>query len=269
MNSNQSADESRATRISQAFDHGKAFIAFVTAGDPSIERSAAYVEALVDGGADLIELGVPFSDPIAEGPVIQAADVRALQAGTTLDQVFALAAHLRRRVSVPIVLLTYLNPIFRRGYQDFFAQCATAGVDGVIVPDLPFEEQSELLDTAHSHGVHVITLVAPTSADRIRHIAQRATGFVYVVSSMGVTGERAHISTDVAALVDEIRRYTDTPVAVGFGIGTPEQAAAMAAVSDGVIVGSRIVSLIADNPDDTEPILRDYAASIIAAIRQH
>ena len=253
--------------IASAFDHGKAFIAFVTAGDPSIEKSEEYVEALVEGGADLIELGIPFSDPIAEGTVIQEADVRALKAGTKLDDVFALAARLTARVSVPLVFLTYLNPVFHLGYETFFARCQQAGVAGIIIPDLPFEEQPELLDIAAAHSVDVITLVAPTSAERIKKIAERARGFVYVVSSMGVTGVRSTITTDVASIVSAIKQHTDIPVAIGFGIGTPEQAATMAAVSDGVIVGSKIVSIIAAHPDDASDYLRDYARSIKAAIK--
>ncbi len=252
--------------IAQAFDHGKAFIAFLTAGDPSIERSLAYIEALVAGGADLIEIGIPFSDPIAEGPVIQAADQRALAGGTRMDDVFALAGRAHLAVAVPIVFLTYLNPVFHLGYETFFARCAAAGVSGVIIPDLPFEEQDELLGVARSQGVDLITLVAPTSAERIRRIAERATGFVYVVSSMGVTGMREAITTDVAALTAAIRRHTDVPLAVGFGIHSPEQAARMAAVSDGVIVGSQIVQIIADHPDDAGPLLTDYARRMKAAL---
>jgi len=251
--------------ITSAFDHGKAFIAFLTAGDPSIEKTAEYAEALAAGGADLIELGIPFSDPIAEGPVIQAADQRALAAGTDLDAVFDLAADLARRVSVPLVFLTYLNPVFHMGYERFFERCRNCGVSGVIVPDLPFEEQGELLDIARAAGVDVITLVAPTSADRIERIAKASRGFVYAVSSMGVTGMRNEITTDIAGMVAAIRQHTDTPVAIGFGIATPEQATAMAAVSDGVIVGSRIVQIIADHPQDAAPYLREYAESMKAA----
>jgi len=252
--------------VGHAFDHGKAFIAFVTAGDPSIDKSAEYVEALVAGGADLIELGIPFSDPIAEGPVIQAADSRALAAHVHLDDVFQLAATLSGKVDVPLVFLTYLNPVFHMGYERFFERCHEAGISGVIIPDLPFEEQDELLDVALAHGVDVITLVAPTSDDRIQRIADRAHGFVYVVSSMGVTGVRSEITTDIGAMVAAIKARTQVPVAIGFGIGSPDQAAAMAAVSDGVIVGSKIVSIIADHPDDAAPYLREYAASIKAAI---
>jgi len=252
--------------IAGAFDHGKAFIAFVTVGDPSIAKTAEYVEALVDGGADLIELGIPFSDPIAEGPVIQEADQRALNADTDLDTVFGLAADLNRRVDVPLVFLTYLNPVFHTGYKRFFERCQAAGISGVIIPDLPFEEQGELLVIAQASGVDVITLVAPTSADRIERIAKSARGFVYAVSSMGVTGVRNQITTDIDAMVAAIKQHTDIPVAVGFGISTPEQATAMAAVSDGVIVGSRIVKIIAEHPQDAAPYLRDYAASMKAAI---
>jgi len=263
---NRGPEPQRPIPLARAFDHGKAFLAFLTVGDPSIAKTAELVEALVAGGADLIELGIPFSDPIAEGPVIQAADARALSAGTRLDDVFELAGTVSRRVAVPLVFLTYLNPVFHLGYDRFFARCHETGVAGVIIPDLPFEEQGELLDIAAAHGVDIITLVAPTSEDRIARIAERARGFVYVVSSLGVTGVRTSITTDIGAMVSTIKAHTTVPVAIGFGIGTPEQAAAMAAVSDGVIVGSKIVSLIAQHADDAAPHLRAYAASIKAAI---
>jgi len=252
--------------IARAFDHGKAFIAFLTVGDPSVAKTAEYVEALVAGGADLIELGIPFSDPIAEGPVIQEADQRALDAGTDLDAVFDLAADVNRRVDVPLVFLTYLNPVFHTGYERFFDRCKTTGISGVIIPDLPFEEQGELLPIAQARGVDVVTLVAPTSADRIARIAEASRGFVYAVSSMGVTGVRSQITTDIGAMVTAIKQHTATPVAVGFGISTPEQARAMASVSDGVIVGSAIVNIIAAHPDDAAPHLRAYTKSIKDAI---
>ena len=252
--------------IAGAFDHGKAFIAFLTVGDPGAAKTAEYVEALVAGGADLIELGIPFSDPIAEGPVIQEADQRALDAGTDLEAVFDLAADVNQRVTVPLVFLTYLNPVFHTGYEHFFDRCKTAGISGVIIPDLPFEEQGELAPIAQARGVDVITLVAPTSADRIARIAEASHGFVYAVSSMGVTGVRSQITTDIGAMVAAIKQHTATPVAVGFGISTPDQARAMAAVSDGVIVGSAIVKIIAEHPQDAAPHLRDYAKSIKDAI---
>jgi tryptophan synthase alpha chain len=253
--------------IAAAFDHGKAFVAFVTAGDPTLDASYDNILALIDGGADLIEIGVPFSDPIAEGPVIQAANVRALSAGATIDGVFALAARVKAaRPAVPLVLLTYLNPVFHLRYERFCARCAESGVAGLVIPDLPFEEQGELKPIATAHGVDVITLVAPTSAERVRRIAGDAAGFVYLVSSLGVTGMRSRITTDLGAMAALIREASDVPVAVGFGVTTPEQAAEIAAVADGVIVGSKIVSLVAEFGLDAPEHLRDYARSIKAAI---
>jgi len=254
------------TDIAHAFDHGKAFIAFVTAGDPTIDESIAYAQALVEGGADLIELGIPFWDPIAEGPVIQAANVRALTAGANVASVFEMAGRLSQLVDVPLVFLTYLNPVFHMGYERFFARCAEAGISGVIIPDLPFEEQPEVRPAAESAGVDIITMVAPTSAERVHQIAEQATGFVYAVSSMGVTGVRSSITTDIAAMVAQIRLFTKTPVGIGFGIATPQQAAEMAQFGDAVIVGSQIVSIIAEHPHDASPYLRSYAAQIKHAI---
>jgi tryptophan synthase alpha chain len=246
----------------------KAFIAFVTGGDPSLERSEEYILALIEGGADLIEIGIPFSDPIAEGPVIQEANLRALAAGTTVDGIFELVRSLRRRrgVEVPIVLLTYLNPVHYYGYEAFFATCAEVGVDGIIIPDLPYDEKGELASVAAANDVDVISLIAPTSAERITRIAAEATGYIYLVSSLGVTGVRSEITTDLGALVALIRKATDTPVAVGFGIHSPEQARAIAQVADGAIVGSAIVRMIAADPDGAAPTLTAYAREMKAAL---
>jgi len=231
------------SKIHQAFEHGKAFIAFLTCGDPDLETTAAAVRAAAGAGADLIELGIPFSDPTAEGPVIQGANLRALKGGVTTDKVFALVKELRKDVTIPLVFMTYANVVYSYGAERFLANCAEAGVDGLILPDLPFEEKEEFLPACRKYGVDLISMIAPTSADRVAMIAREAEGFLYLVSSLGVTGERSEISTDLAAIVKTVRENTKTPCAVGFGISTPEQARAMAALSDGAIVGSAIVRI--------------------------
>ncbi|MDR3225288.1 MAG: tryptophan synthase subunit alpha [Clostridiales Family XIII bacterium] len=254
------------SRIGNAFKNKKPFIGFVTGGDPSIARTKEYIRAMIEAGTDLVEIGVPFSDPIAEGPVIQAANIRALAAGTTVDKLFGLVADLRRETEVPLVFLTYLNPVFHYGYEAFFARAEEAGLDGIIIPDLPGEEQGEVRPYAASHGVDLISLVAPTSEQRIRTIASEATGFLYIVSSMGVTGVRSEIRTDLPSIIASARAVSETPIAVGFGIHTPEQAAEISKIADGVIVGSRIVKIIEEHPDDAETHLSEYVRAMKSAI---
>ena len=233
------------SNIRTAFDHGKAFIAFLTCGDPDLETTAAAVRAAVRGGADLIELGIPFSDPTAEGPVIQGANLRALTGGVTTDKVFGLVRELRRDVRVPMVFMTYANVVFSYGAERFISLCRETGIDGLILPDLPYEEKDEFQPLCRACGVDLISLVAPTSENRIAMIAREAEGFVYIVSSLGVTGTRSEIKTDLSSIVSVVRANTDVPCAIGFGISTPEQAGAMAALSDGAIVGSALVKLLA------------------------
>ncbi|MGN1075039.1 MAG: tryptophan synthase subunit alpha [Eubacteriales bacterium] len=233
------------SNIRTAFDHGKAFIAFLTCGDPDLETTAAAVRAAVRGGADLIELGIPFSDPTAEGPVIQGANLRALTGGVTTDKVFGLVRELRRDVRVPMVFMTYANVVFSYGAERFISRCRETGIDGLILPDLPYEEKDEFQPLCRTYGVDLISLVAPTSENRIAMIAREAEGFVYIVSSLGVTGTRSEIRTDLSSIVSVVRANTDVPCAIGFGISTPEQAGAMAALSDGAIVGSALVKLLA------------------------
>ena len=233
------------SKIAAAFDHGKAFIAFITCGDPDLETTGKAVRAAVENGADLIELGIPFSDPTAEGPVIQEASLRALQGGVTTDLIFAFVGELRRDVTVPLVFMTYANVIFSYGAERFISACARIGVDGLILPDLPFEEKEEFLPVCRQYGVDLISLIAPTSESRVAMIAREAEGFIYLVSSLGVTGTRREITTDLAPIIRAIRENTKIPVAVGFGISTPEQAKAMAALSDGAIVGSAIEKILA------------------------
>ncbi|MCL1907219.1 MAG: tryptophan synthase subunit alpha [Propionibacteriaceae bacterium] len=254
-------------RLRKAFDE-KAFIAFITGGDPDMEATRRYVKLLVDTGVDLIEIGVPFSDPIAEGPSIQASSARALQSGTTLDRLLQLVLSLRTQDlhTVPIVLMTYLNPLHHMGYDKFFQQAGASGVDGVIIPDLPFEEHGEVRDIARAAGVCLISMIAPTSRDRIREIAREAEGFIYLVSSLGVTGVRSDITTDIPAIVSQIREVTDVPVAVGFGISTPTQVAEMSTHADGVIVGSALVNIIATQDHDTDQRLTDYITEMVASL---
>lgn len=232
------------SRIKTAFENGKAFIAFITCGDPDLETTGAAVRAAVANGADLIELGIPFSDPTAEGPVIQGANIRALQGGVTTDKIFEFVKELRQDVQVPMVFMTYSNVVFSYGAERFIGTCRDIGMDGLILPDLPFEEKEEFLPICHKYGVDLISLIAPTSENRISMIAKEAEGFLYIVSSLGVTGMRNEIKTDLAAIVDVVRKNTDIPCAIGFGISTPEQAKKMADMSDGAIVGSAIIQLL-------------------------
>ena len=255
------------SRIHTAFEHGKAFIGFVTGGDPSIEKSEEFILKMIEAGADLIEIGIPFSDPIAEGPVIQEANLRALAAGTTTDRLFDMVASLRKKTQTPIVFLTYLNSVFKYGYDRFFKQCRETGVDGIIIPDMPFEEKADAADYAKKYGVDIISLIAPTSEERIRDIAREAEGFLYVVSSMGVTGMRSEIKTDLASIMEVVRRYSKVPAAVGFGINTPKQAQDISKISDGVIVGSAIVKLCQQYGEKAGQPIYDYVKSMKDAVR--
>lgn len=254
------------SRIADAFAGGKAFIAFLTAGDPYADKTVDYILAMEEAGADMIEIGIPFSDPTAEGIVIQEASIRALNAGMTTDKAFEIVEKVREKSQIPLAFMTYLNPVFHYGYESFFGRCESVGVSGIIIPDLPYEEKDELSHIAQAHGVDVISMIAPTSRQRIQRIAKEAAGFIYVVSSMGVTGVRASIETDITSIIKSIREVTDVPTAVGFGISTPKQAEKMAGVSDGVIIGSAIVKLIAKYGEHAEGALREYVKSIKDAI---
>ena len=254
------------SKIAQAFAGGKAFIPFITCGDPDLETTAAAVRAAVENGADLIELGIPFSDPTAEGPVIQGANLRALKGGVTTDRIFGLVRDLRRDVTVPLVFMTYANVVFSYGMERFLAACREVGVDGLILPDVPFEEREEFLPFCKRYGVDLISLIAPTSAHRIAKIAREAEGFLYIVSSLGVTGTRSEITTDLSAMVEVVRQNTAIPCAVGFGISTPEQAKRMAEVSDGAIVGSAIVKLLEQYGKDAPQQIGAYVKEMKAAL---
>lgn len=255
------------SRISDAFKNGKAFIPFVTGGDPCIDVTEKLIYAMADAGADIIEIGVPFSDPIAEGVVIQEANERALAAGCTTDKLFDLVARVRENTQVPLVFLTYINPIYTYGKERFMQRAKDCGLDGVIVPDLPFEEKHEISDDCREYGIDLISLIAPTSKERIRMIAGDATGFVYCVSSMGVTGVRSEIKTDIGEMVSLVREVSSIPCAVGFGISTKEQAYKMASLSDGAIVGSAIVKMVAKYGEDSIPVVAEYVRGMKEAVQ--
>ena len=254
-------------KIRQAFENGKAFIPFITCGDPDVETTMACVREMVKSGADLIELGIPFSDPTAEGPVIQGANLRALTGGVTTDRIFEMVRALRRDVTVPMVFMTYANVVFSYGAERFISTCAGIGIDGLILPDLPFEEKEEFLAVCRAHGVALISLIAPTSANRVAMIAKEAEGFIYLVSSLGVTGVRSSITTDLGPIIRTIRENTDVPCAVGFGISNPEHAKTMAKEADGVIVGSAIVKLIAQYGKDAAAPVGAFVKEMKDAVR--
>lgn len=229
----------------------KAFIAYITAGDPSLAMTEKMVPALEGAGVDIIELGIPFSDPVADGPTIQAASQRALKHGANLKKIFAMVRNLRRKTDIPLVFMTYYNPVFQFGLEKFFKACRDTGVDGVIIPDLSIEEASKSIALGKKNGVATIFLVAPTSPRaRIKKIIARSRGFIYYVSLTGVTGARAKLPPEVAANVRMIKSMTDKPVAVGFGISDVKQARAVAKVADGVIVGSAIVKIVGSGSRD-------------------
>ena len=254
------------SNIAKAFANGKAFIPFVTCGDPDLETTANIVRAMAEAGADLIELGIPFSDPTAEGPVIQSANVRALSAGTTTDRIFDLVQDLRKDVTIPMVFMTYANVVFSYGAEKFISTCQEIGIDGLILPDIPYEEKDEFDPICKRYGVDLISMVAPTSEDRIAMVAKEASGFIYVVSSLGFTGVRSEITTDIGAMVELIRANSSCPCAVGFGISTPEQAKKMAGLADGAIVGSAIVKLIAQYGREAVPYVADYVKQMKEAV---
>ena len=252
--------------IEEAFQKHKAFIAFITVGDPDLETTERVVHAAVENGADLIELGIPFSDPTAEGPVIMEADEVALKAGTTTDKVFELTKKLRKTITVPMVYMTYANVVFSYGCEKFAQKAADAGIEGLILPDVPYEEKEEFTEVFDRYGLDLISMIAPTSEDRIAMIAKEAKGFIYMVSSLGVTGTRSEITTDISAMTDLVKKNTEVPCAVGFGISTPEQAAKMAELSDGAIVGSAIIKIIAKYGKEAAGPVGEYVKEMADAV---
>lgn len=257
-------------KLDKAFHtpNGKAFICFLTAGDPAADCTVEYILEMERAGADLVEIGIPFSDPTAEGVVIQDASIRALKNGMTTDGAFEIVRRVREKSQIPLAFMTYANPVFHYGYDRFFTKCEELGIDAIIIPDMPYEEKQEMEEPANAHNVALVSMIAPTSEDRIRSIASEAKGFIYVVSSMGVTGVRSEIRTDLGAIVESIRKVTDVPCAIGFGISTPEQAKKMAAVSDGAIVGSAIVKLIARYGEQAGPEIYRYVKSMKDAVAE-
>ena len=246
--------------------HKKAFIAYITAGDPRLGMTEKIVLAIQESGVDIIELGIPFSDPVADGPTIQAASQRALAGGASLKKIFTMVRVLRRKTEIPLVFMTYYNPVFKFGLARFFKACREAGVDGVIIPDLSIEEAGETITLGKQNGVAVIFLIAPTSPmDRIREIARKSKGFIYYVSLTGVTGARKKLPPEILSKVRAIKSVTDKPVAVGFGISDAKQARSIAKVADGVIVGSAIVKIIGENKNTIARVSK-LAAGLAAAI---
>lgn len=253
-------------KLNRVFANGKAFIPFITAGDPTLDVTEQLVLQMAEAGADLIELGIPFSDPIAEGPVIQEADIRALASGTTTDKIFDMVKRIREKSDVPLAFMTYINPVYTYGVERFMRNCHEVGVAAVIIPDAPFEEKEELQPYCTKYDVKLISMIAPTSRDRIRMIAKEAEGFIYCVSSMGVTGVRSKIGNEAEDMVKLAKEVKDIPCAIGFGISTPEQAQKMAAISDGVIVGSAIVRIIAQYGEECIPHVTEYVRKMKEAI---
>ena len=253
-------------KISEAFENKKAFIPFITGGDPSLDVTKKLILAMQEAGADLIEVGIPFSDPIAEGPVIQGANLRALKGGVTTDKIFDMVAELRKEVTVPMVFMTYANVVYSYSIERFAKRAAEVGMDGLILPDVPFEEKEEFAPAFREQGMDLISLIAPTSHERIAMIAKEAEGFVYCVSSLGVTGMRNVITTDVGAMVKLVKEASDIPAAIGFGISNPEQAANMAEKSDGVIVGSAIVKLVEKYGKEAPSHVAEFVKSMKDAI---
>ncbi|WP_461212904.1 tryptophan synthase subunit alpha [Lacticaseibacillus sp. GG6-2] len=253
------------SKLRDVFQNHKAFIPFVTAGDPTADQTVDEVVALAANGADIVELGVPFSDPIADGPVIQAAGLRAFAGGVTVDGVFDIVRRVREHTQVPLVFLTYANIPFKYGYDAFCARCEELGVYGLVIPDLPEEEADEILPFAQKHGVDLIPLVSPTSGPRLKKLVRYATGFIYIVSALGVTGQREGFAQNLDDLIADLRKVTDAPLCIGFGVHTPEQAQELAGVADGVIVGSAIVQLAADS-DDAPAAVGEYTKAMVAAV---
>ena len=255
-------------KIEQAFNNKKAFIPFVTAGDPDLDTTKEILLAMQEAGADLIEIGIPFSDPVAEGPVIQEADLRALESGTTTDKIFDMVSSIQEQLTVPVVFMTYINPIYVYGTEKFAKRASECGVAGVIVPDVPFEERGEIQEIFKQFDMAVISMIAPTSSDRVKMIAGEAEGFVYCVSSLGVTGVRTELSTEISSLIQDVKSVKNIHCAIGFGISTPEQAKTMAAISDGAIVGSAIVKIVEEHGRDSVSYVKEYVKKMKEAVLQ-
>lgn len=251
-------------KIADAFQKGTAFIPFITCGDPDLDTTKELIYALERGGADLIELGIPFSDPTAEGETIQNANMRALSGGVNTENIFKMLETVK--VNIPLVFMTYANVVFHYGIEDFTKRCQSVGISGLILPDIPFEEKEEFAPICEKYNVEFVSFVAPTSKERIATVSKDAKGFVYCVSSLGVTGVRSEISVDLESIISEVRKATQTPVCVGFGISTPEQGAKIAKFADGIIVGSALVKIIQEKGKDSPPFAEEFAKSMKSAL---
>ena len=254
------------SRISDAFVNRKVLITFVTGGDPDIETTGRLIVAMEEAGADIIEIGIPFSDPVAEGIVIQQADERALAAGCTLDRLFGMIRSVRKNVRVPLLFMTYINPVFAYGKERFMKRCKECGIDGIIVPDMPFEERDELLSESKMFGIPIISMISPTSGERAEMIVKEAEGFLYCVSSLGVTGTRSTLDKGIGGTIRAVKKVSAIPCAIGFGISDGVQAKEMAKISDGVIVGSAIVKIIAQYGTEAGPHIYSYVKEMKEAI---
>ena len=255
------------SRIKKVFENGKAFIAFITGGDPNLDITEKLVYAMEEAGADLIEIGIPFSDPTGEGPVIQASSLRALQAGVTTDKVFETIKKIRKNTQIPLTIMTYANVVFSYNTERFIKTMKEIGVDALILPDIPFEEKEEFSLVCEKYGIDFISLVAQTSGERVNMIAENAKGFIYNVSSLGLTETRATVSNNLRSSVDMIKSKTKIPCAINFHISTPEEAKEMASISDGIILGSEVVKICEEYGEDCLPIVKDFVREIKEAIK--
>lgn len=254
-------------KIESAFSKGKAFIPFITCGYPDLETTEKCIREMVKSGASLIELGIPFSDPTAEGPVIQEANLKALQGGVTTEKIFDFVKKIRAEIKIPLVFMTYANVVFGYGAEKFLSACKEIEIDGIILPDVPFEEKNEFLPLCKKFGVDLISMIAPTSENRIAKISSESEGFLYIVSSLGVTGVRSEIKTDLAPMIKIVRENTKIPCAIGFGISTPEQAKKMSALADGVIVGSAIIKILAKNEKNSAEQVGIFVKNMVDALK--
>ncbi len=254
------------SKISEAFKNKKAFVGFLTAGDPSLDKTEEFIVTMEKAGAAVIEIGIPFSDPIAETPVVQEANVRALSAegGCTTDMIFDMLGRAKDKVTVPIVLMTYLNPVFKYGYEAFMAKCQENGVSGLIIPDMPYDERGEILPMAEKYGVEIISLVAPASKSRIQMIAKEATGYIYVLPSLNAADGRSDVVTDISGIVAEIRQVTDTPVVLEIGVNYPE--AEYETIADGFVVENAIVNIIAKHGKDAAQPIYEYVKKTVESL---
>lgn len=251
------------SKISEAFSNKKAFVGFLTAGDPSLDKTEEFILKMQEAGASVVEIGVPFSDPIAETPVVQEANVRALSAegGCTTDMIFDMLAKVKDKLTIPVVLMTYLNPVFKYGYEAFMKKCDETGVSGIIIPDMPYDEREEILPMADKYGVDIISLVAPASKSRIRMIAGDAKGYIYVLPSLDAADGRKDVVTDISDIVAQIRKVTDTPVVLEIGVDYPE--AEYETIADGFVVENAIVNLIAKHGNDAAQPIYDYVKKTV------